>query len=105
MSWTEERINQTTAELKKRASGDEVYRQLCLDNPNEAIKQISDMEVPEGVTINIIENDPGVDHTIILPPITAELSKSELDNIAGGRGRRESSSSQPPTTVNPQITD
>ena len=85
MNWTEEKISQVITDIKKKSSEDEAFRKLCLDNPNDAIKQISGMEVPEGVKINIIENDLGVDHTIILPSNTAELNKLELDNIAGGR--------------------
>jgi len=85
MNWTEEKINQTITDVKKRASEEEDFRKLCLDNPNEAIKQVSGMEVPGGFKINIIENDTGVDHTIILPPNKAELSEKDLDNIAGGR--------------------
>ncbi len=88
MSWTEEKINQTMIDIKKRASEDEAYRQLCLDNPNEAIKQVSGMEVPEGLKINIIENDPGIDHTIILPPEASAHISEELDQIAGGLGCR-----------------
>ncbi len=84
MNWTEEKINQTITDVKKRAAEDEAFRKLCLDNPDEAIKQISGMEVPEGVKINIIENDTGVDHTIILPPKESEMSKQELDSVAGG---------------------
>jgi hypothetical protein len=85
MNWTEEKINQVITDIKKRASEDESFRKLCLDNPNEAIKQISGMEVPEGIKINIIENEPGVDHTIILPSSTTEMSSQELEHIAGGR--------------------
>ena len=85
MKWTEEKINQTIIDIKKKASEDESFRKLCMDNPNEAIKQVSGMDVPEGVKINIIENDMGVDHTIILPSDTSDVSKEELDNIAGGR--------------------
>ncbi len=84
MNWTEEKINQTMIDIKKRASDDEAYRQLCLDNPKEAIRKISGMEVPEGVKINIIENDAGVDHTIILPPESSALKDKVLDQIAGG---------------------
>ena len=84
MSWTEEKINQTITEIKKKASEDEDFRKLCMDNPNEAIKHVSGFEVPEGVKINIIENDAGVDHTIILPPTAAEMSNKELDNVAAG---------------------
>ena len=85
MNWTEEKINQTITDIKKKASEDESFRQLCLNNPNEAIKKISGIEVPEGVKINIIENEPGIDHTILLPPNIQELSGEELENIAGGR--------------------
>ncbi len=84
MNWTEEKINQIITDIKKRASEDEAYRQLCLDNPHEAIKQVSGMEVFEGVKINIIENEPGMDHTIILPPEANALKAEELNQIAGG---------------------
>ncbi len=87
MNWTEERINQTIADIKKISSEDEAFRKLCLDNPNEVIKQVSGMEVPEGVKINIIENEPDMDHTIILPPDSYALKDEVLHQIAGGRGR------------------
>ncbi len=85
MNWTEEKINQTIIDIKKKASEDEAFRKLCLDNPNEAIRKISDMEVPEGVKINIIENEPGVDHTVILPPEAGALKAVVLDHISGGK--------------------
>ncbi len=84
MNWTEEKINQTITDIKKRASEDEDFRKLCLDNPNEVIKQISGMEVPEGLKINIIESNPGVDHTIILPPKPGACKNEVLDQVAGG---------------------
>ncbi len=72
-------------DIKKRASEDEAYRQLCLDNPHEAIQKVSDMAVPEGLKVNIIENDPGIDHTIVPPPDAGVLLTEEgLDQIAGG---------------------
>ncbi len=85
MSWTEEKINQTIIDIKKRASEDEAYRKLCLDNPNEAVKKISGIEMPDSVRVNIIENDPGVDHTIIIPHEVRALKSEELDHISGGR--------------------
>ncbi len=85
MSWTEKKINQTIIDIKKKASEDESFRKLCLDNPNEAIRKISDMEVPEGVKINIIENESGVDHTVILPPEASAHKAVVLDQIAGGK--------------------
>ncbi len=91
MNWTEEKINQTMIDIKKKATEDEAFRKLCLDNPNRAIKQVSDIEVPGGLKINIIENKPGVDHTIILPPDSSALKDEELDQIEGG-GRGNCSS-------------
>ncbi len=84
MSWTEEKINQTIIDIKKKAAEDEAFRKLCLDNPNAAIKQVSGFDVPEGFKINIIENDPCIDHTIILPHEASSLKEEELDQIAGG---------------------
>ncbi len=84
MNWTEERINQTMTDIKKRSSEYEAFRKLCIDNPNEAIRKVSDMEVPEGFKIKIIENEHGVDHAIILPPESCTLKEEELDQIAGG---------------------
>ncbi len=88
MNWTEEKINQTIIDIKKKASEDEAFRKLCLETPHEAIKNISDMEIPEGFKINIIENNPGVDHTIILPLEPDALKAEELDQIAGGCNRQ-----------------
>ncbi len=85
MSWTEEKINQVITDIKKKASEDEAFRKLCLDNPNEAIRKISGLEVPEGMKISIIENESGMDHTIILPPESHTLKDEYLDQIAGGK--------------------
>ncbi len=52
-------------DIKKKASEDEAFGKLCLAHPNEAIIQVSSMEVPEGFKIRLIENKPNVDHTII----------------------------------------
>ncbi len=85
MTWTEEKVNQVITDIKKKASEDETFRKFCKDNPKEAIKQVSGMEVPEGLKINIMENAPGVDHTIIIPPESRILKDEELYQIAGGR--------------------
>ncbi len=84
MDITEEKINQVITELKKKASEDEDFRKLCLDNPNEAIKQVFGIDIPEGIKINIIQDEPGVAHTIILPRKLGVLNDEELDRLAGG---------------------
>jgi len=44
--------------------------------------------LPEGFKIRIIENNPGVDQTYVLPAFTGEeLFDEQLDNIAGGSSR------------------
>ncbi len=89
MNWTEEKINQAINDIKKRASEDEAFRKLCLDNPNEAIRKVSGMEVTEGVKINIIENESDVDHTIILPPEPGTVGSEVQNHIMGGRCRQQ----------------
>ncbi len=85
MNWTEGKINQAINDIKKKALKDEAFRKLCLENPNEAIHQVTQMDVPKGVKINIIENGPDVDHTIILPPEAKALGPEDLDRVIGGR--------------------
>ncbi len=85
MSWTEEKIKQTLIDIKKKASEDEAFRKLCLEHPNNAINQVSDFDVPERVKINIIENEPGITHTIVLPSNGSAIKPELLDQIAIGK--------------------
>ena len=54
-------INQQEAEqafeqVIKRAQSDRSFRQLCLDNPNLAVLEVTDQNIPEGFNLRFVEN-------------------------------------------------
>ncbi len=84
--WTQEEIDATYQKIQAKAATDKDFRQKVLSNPKEAIKEVSGKEVPEDIKLNVIENEPGVDQTFVLPDFVGEeLSDEQLDNVAGGR--------------------
>ena len=86
MGWTEKEINEAIEVVSKKAATDKEFRKLCLENPNEAVKQVYGKEIPEEFKIKIIENEPGYDETFVLPDfIGGELSDDDLDKVAGGK--------------------
>ena len=45
----------------------------------------SDLEIPAGFRIKVLENDPAYDATFVLPPpVAGGVSDNELDDVAGG---------------------
>jgi hypothetical protein len=86
-NWTKEDINKTLSEISKKTAIDKEFRKMAMENPAQAIKQITGREIPDGFKIKIIENQPDVDFTFVLPDFQKEeLSESELATVAGGRG-------------------
>lgn len=84
--WTEQDISSAVKKISEKASNDKVFRELCLKDPHRAVKIITGRDIPRGFVIRIVENDPGVDQTFVLPDLySSELSDDELDKVAGGR--------------------
>jgi hypothetical protein len=89
MNWTEQEVKATIEKIQAKASTDKKFREKVLSNPAEAIKEVAGKEIPDGLKIKIIENEKDVDQTYVLPDfIGEELSDEDLDNVAGGMGRR-----------------
>ncbi len=84
MRWNVNKAHQTFDEIIKKATKDKAFRKRCKDNPHTAIKETAGMKVPKGYKINIIENDPGVDYTIVLPPQPLCLKDEDMDQTSGG---------------------
>ena len=77
---------QAFEQIIKRAQSDRSFRQLCLDNPNLAAKQATGKDIPQGFTLNFVDNR-NADLTVVLPDLfdgSAELSDVELEQVAGG---------------------
>ena len=88
--WTEAKMEETMDSIWDRAQTDKEFRQLCLNNPQEAIRVASGLEVPESYKIKFIEGDPAYNETWVLPSFKEEadeLSEGELDMAAGGDGK------------------
>ncbi len=87
--WTTETIQDTLKKVIERGSTDPEFRQLALSNPNHAVEEVAGIPVPPGVKIRFVENQ-GADFTVVLPDMKkadmTELSDSELEQVAGGRG-------------------
>jgi hypothetical protein len=81
-----EEIEQILQEMVRRAQSDREFRQLCLNDPNTAAKQINGKGLPEEFALRFVENRDA-DLTVVLPDsldASAELSEAELDRVAGG---------------------
>lgn len=65
---------------------DETFRAKLKNDPKKTLNEFlpQDVEIPEPVSINIIEETPA-SLTIVLPPSqTSELSEEELDSVSAG---------------------
>ncbi|MFW5781815.1 MAG: NHLP leader peptide family RiPP precursor [Candidatus Muiribacteriaceae bacterium] len=85
-NWTPEEVQSTIDKIKSKAATDKEFRKEVLADPKKVIKEVSGKEVPEDFRLKVIENDPGVDDTFVLPNFVGEeLSDEQLDDVAGGR--------------------
>lgn len=85
MAWTQQEINDCISACKRKAAADVQFRQKLLENPGEAIRELSGKEIPAGFRIKVLESDPEYDATFVLPPpVSGNLSDKDLDNVTGG---------------------
>ena len=70
-------------ELLSRAGSDEAFRARLLENPNEAVREALDINVPSSFKLNVYEEDANSFH-LVLPP-SDRLTESELASVAGGK--------------------
>ena len=87
MAWTQEKINETYAQMQKLAATDEAFRAELLSDANTAIAKVAGGALPEGYNIKVVEHDPAYSSTIVLAPVHYdELDDSTLEGVAGGNG-------------------
>ncbi len=74
-------------DIKYRSTIDTDFRALCLSDPERAIAEVSGIEVPERVNLNIIEGDPDADYTCVLPPSSDGymLTNNDMDAVDDSR--------------------
>jgi len=75
MAWTNQKIAEVYAEVKKQAAMDEQFKNELMENTVAVIERIAGEPLPEDHSINILDFS-----------LTGEvMSDSDLENIAGGR--------------------
>ena len=53
---TEEEMRRAIGQIFKRSQTDLAFRKLCLDDPNEALRQIAGKAVPSHVKIHFLDS-------------------------------------------------
>ena len=72
------------AELIAMVTEDEAFRTRFLENPKEVIQETLGIDIPEGFTIQVHEENSMTAH-LVLPP-SGQLTDADLAFVAGGNG-------------------
>jgi hypothetical protein len=77
------------AAILERSANDREFRTSLMSRPDEAIRSVFGIRVPDGYRIKFVERDPAFDSMVVLPDLIAEsgdaeLSLDELEAVAGG---------------------
>ena len=82
-------------QLIEKASVDPAFRRRLLEDPKAAVAEMLGMPLPPGMTITVLEEQPG-HHYLVLPPAPPNLDALPLDDlelalVGGGRTLRPGS--------------
>ena len=74
--------------LIERAMKDREFRRQLVEDPRKMVEQETGITVPEGLTIRVLEEEPGTFY-LVLPSVAGpaeenELSEAELQQVSGG---------------------
>jgi hypothetical protein len=92
-TWSQDEINRTIDEVKRRASTDPNFRRLALADAFGAIARVNPKPVPSGTVFRFVESvaaetrSASSELLVVLPALTADsggLSESDLEQAAGG---------------------
>ncbi len=74
---------QDYAKVVARAWSDEAFKAQLLSDPAAALKEAG-VAVPDGVTVEVVENTETLFHLVLPPRPDEELSDEALEKVAGG---------------------
>jgi hypothetical protein len=79
-------LSEIVLEVKRRSRIDAWFRTLALQNPDEAVKQITSTPLPTGMSLRFVDNS-GPAKTVPLPdtlPEIEHIADLDLEEVAGG---------------------
>lgn len=83
-----EQQSKKIGEIMSKCWTDEGFKQRLLSDANATL-QAEGVDIPAGITVNIVENtDQVVNHILPRNPKT-DLSDADLEQVAGGKGYKE----------------
>jgi hypothetical protein len=87
----ERSVASITLEVLKKAATDDKFRQKLLKDAKTAVYDLTGVEMGQNLTMKVYENTPTKVHIVVpaSPAAPAELTDSELDQIAGGKGNAQ----------------
>lgn len=78
-----EQQNKKVGEILAKCWADESFKKRLLADANATLKA-EGVEVPAGVTVNVLENTDKVINFVLPAKPKSELSDADLDRVAGG---------------------
>ena len=94
MTTTDTSRQELESRLVEQAQRDPAFRRRLLDDPKAAVADFLGMDLPQGMTITVLEEQPG--HHILVLPLDLDalpLDDLELALVGGGRTLRPSTPS------------
>ena len=82
---SQEAITSQINAIVAKCWADESFKQKLLADSATALKE-EGIEIPAGYTVNVLENSSKVINFVLPPNPNAELSDTELESVAGGKG-------------------
>ena len=70
--------------LIERSKHDPIFRDSLLENPHETIEKEAKAQLPENVTVTVLEESPKHFYLVLPAKSSHELDDSDLDYISGG---------------------
>ena len=93
--WTKEDLDKVKATIGAKAAFDKAFRAEVLANPVAMIEKIAGKKIPDGYSVDIIENKPGTIATFVLPNYYGDkIGQEELAAIAGARSKTSTNTVQ-----------
>ncbi len=89
--WTQSEIENLIQKCQTKAAMDSGFRQNLLADPLGAAQSLADKEIPSGLKVKIIENDPAYDFTFVLNSLSKMVvEESDLENLYAGAAHCDS---------------